>query len=44
MVTRKGLNISGHYIVSIDDVCLFIYVLCILKNRKVEQNRILYCF
>ena len=29
MATRKGINISGHYIVSIN---AFIYVLCILKN------------
>ena len=33
MAIRKGIHISGHYDVeSMNDVCLFIYVLCILKD------------
>ena len=32
MATRKGINISGHYVVSINVICLFIHVLCFLKN------------
>ena len=32
MATRKGIHISGHYVVSIDVICLFIYVLCFLKK------------
>ena len=39
MATRNCINISRHYVVSINDICLFIYVLCILKNQKVRQNR-----
>ena len=31
MVTRKGINISGHHVVSINAICLFINVLCILN-------------
>ena len=32
MAIRKGIHISGHYVVSINAICLFIYVLCVLKN------------
>ena len=32
MATRKGINISGHYVVSINVICLLICVLCIRKN------------
>ena len=32
MATRKVINISGHYVVSINAFRLFIYVLCILKK------------
>ena len=32
MATRKGINIFGYYVVLIDAVCLFAYVLCILKS------------
>ena len=31
MATRKGINIYGHYVVSINAIYLFIYVLFILK-------------
>ena len=31
---RKGINIFGHYVVSINAICLFIYVLC---NKKIER-------
>ena len=44
MATRKGIHISGHYVVSINVICLFTNVLCILKHWKVGQNRISYCF
>ena len=45
MVTRKGMDISGDYVVSIDVLYLIVtYVLCILKSWKIGQNRILYCF
>ena len=44
MVTRNGINIFGHYVVSINARCLFINVFCIIQNRKTEHNRILYCF
>ena len=35
MATRKGIKISVHYVVSINALCLFIYlnVLCILKLK-----------
>ena len=26
MATRKGTNIFGHYVVSVNAICLFIYV------------------
>ena len=32
MATRKGINISGHYVVSINAKCIFIYVLRFLKK------------
>ena len=32
MATKKGIQISGHYIVSINAIYLFISVLCILKH------------
>ena len=33
MAIRKGINNSRHYdAVSMNDVCLFIHVLCILKD------------
>ena len=32
MATRKGINISGQYVAPIDDICLFINVLCTLKS------------
>ena len=32
MATRKNINISGHYVVSINALCRLIYVLYILKN------------
>ena len=32
MATRKGITFSGHYVVSINVIRLFINVLCILKN------------
>ena len=32
MATRKDINISGHYVLSITTICLFIYVLFILKK------------
>ena len=44
MATRNGIHISGHYVVSINAICIFVYVLCILKHFKVGQNRTLYCF
>ena len=36
MATRKDLNISGHYVVSINVICLFIYVLCIGRSGSSE--------
>ena len=46
MAARKGIDISGDRVVSINAICLFkkIYVLCILKNEKIGQNCILCCF
>ena len=32
MATRKGIHIFGHYVVSINAICLFIYVRRFLKN------------
>ena len=34
MATRKGINISGHYVVIDKCYCIFLFVnvLCILKN------------
>ena len=31
MATIKGINISDHYVVSINALCFFMYVLCILE-------------
>ena len=31
MATIKSINISRHYVVSINAICLFTYVLCVLK-------------
>ena len=42
MATRKGINIFGNDATPHILHALFIYVLCILKNRKVGQNRILH--
>ena len=44
MATRKGINISGIYVVHHKWYAFFIHELCILKNGKVGQNRILYWF
>ena len=44
MTTRKVINISGSYVVHHELYAFFIYVLCVLKNGKVGQSRILYCF
>ena len=45
MATRKGIHISGNYVVHHKLYAFFIYyALCILNNCKVGQNRILYCF
>ena len=38
MATRKGINISGHYAISINDICLFIYVLCIKKKKDRTES------
>ena len=43
MATRKGINISGHYIVSINDMPFHVCTLY-SKNGKVGQTCILYCF
>ena len=32
MATRKGINISGTYVVHLKLYAFFIYVLCFLKN------------
>ena len=32
MATRKGIKFSGHYVVSINIIRIFINVLCILEN------------
>ena len=37
MATRKGTHISGHYVVLISVICLFIYVLCILKIERWDR-------
>ena len=37
MASRKGINISGHYVVSINAICLFIYVLYILKIERSDR-------
>ena len=44
MATRKGIHISGNYAAPHILHALLIYVLCIKKNRKVGQNRILHSF
>ena len=44
MATRKGIDISGTYVVHHKLYAFFIYILCILNNRKVVQNRNLCCF
>ena len=31
MATRKGINISEHYVLSTNTICLLIYVLCTVK-------------
>ena len=41
---QKGIHIYGIYVVHHKLYAFFIYVLCIFKNWKVGQNRILYCF
>ena len=33
MATRKDINISGHYFVSINAICLLIYLLRITKLK-----------
>ena len=35
MATRKGINISGHYVVSINAICIFIYI-CTLYLKKLK--------
>ena len=42
MATRKDINISGNYAAPHVLHALFIYVVCVLKIRKVGQNRILH--
>ena len=39
MTTRKGINISGRCVVPINatGICLFIHVLCILKNKRSDK-------
>ena len=37
MTTRKSINISGNYVVSINAIRLFIYVLCILKIERSDR-------
>ena len=44
MATRKGIHISRSYVVHHKLYTFFMYVLCILKNGKARQNRILYWF
>ena len=44
MATRKGINVSGNYAAPHILNVLFICVLCILKNGKLGQNRILHSF
>ena len=43
MTTRKGINISGTYVVRCKLDAFFIYVLCTLEIWKVGHNRTLYC-
>ena len=39
MATRKGINISGHYVVSISAVCLFIQLyMCTLHSKKLKDR------
>ena len=38
MATRKGINISGTYVVYHKFYAFLIYVLCIKKKWKVGQN------
>ena len=33
MATRKGIHISGHYVISINVICLFIYLVCSLCSK-----------
>ena len=35
MATRNGINISGHYVVSISAIYLLTYIRCVKKNLKV---------
>ena len=37
MTTKKVVNISGYYVVSINDIYIFIYVLCILKIERSDR-------
>ena len=37
MAIREGIKISGHYAVSINAICLFICVLCIVKNERSDR-------
>ena len=43
MATRKGINISGHYVVSINTICLFVHVLCFFLIEKSDRI-VLYSF
>ena len=36
IATRKGINISAHYDVSINAICFFIYVLCTEYSKKLK--------
>ena len=38
MTTRNGIHISGHYVVSINAIYLFIYVLCIKKIERSDRT------
>ena len=38
MTTRKGINISEHYVVSINAIYPFIHVLCIIKIERLDRN------
>ena len=35
MATKKGIQFSGHYVISIDTICLSIYI-CTLYSKKLK--------